>query len=83
MPQSTKSISPLRQRMLDDMKMRKLNKRTQETYIRAVVKFSRHLKRSPDTTTADELRGFQLQMVNDGISPGTINATITGLRFFF
>jgi site-specific recombinase XerD len=83
MTKSSKSISPLRKRMLDDMAMRKLNHRTQDTYIRAVVKFSHYLKRSPDTATAGELRDFQLHMVNDGVSPGTINATITGLRFFF
>jgi integrase/recombinase XerD len=83
MTKSNKSISPLRQRMLDDLAMRKLNHRTQQCYIRAVVKFTRYLKRSPDTATADELRDFQLHMVNEGISPGTLNATITGLRFFF
>ncbi|MFQ3246981.1 MAG: integrase/recombinase XerD [Arenicella sp.] len=69
--------------MLDDLAMRKLNHRTQQCYIRAVVKLTRYLKRSPDTATADELRDFQLHMVNEGISPGTLNATITGLRFFF
>jgi integrase/recombinase XerD len=83
MTKSNKSISPLRQRMLDDLAMRKLNHRTQQCYIRAVVKLTRYLKRSPDTATADELRDFQLHMVNEGISPGTLNATITGLRFFF
>jgi site-specific recombinase XerD len=69
--------------MLDDLAMRKLNHRTQQCYIRAVVKLTRYLRRSPDTATADELRDFQLHMVNEGISPGTLNATITGLRFFF
>ena len=83
MTQSNKSFSPLRQRMLDDLAMRKLNYRTQQCYIRAVVKLTRYLKRSPDTATSEELRDFQLHMVNEGISPGTLNATITGLRFFF
>jgi integrase/recombinase XerD len=83
MTKSNKSISPLRQRMIDDLAMRKLNHRTQQCYIRAVVKLTRYLRRSPDTATADELRDFQLHMVNEGISPGTLNATITGLRFFF
>ena len=49
MTKSTKTISPLRQRMLDDMAMRKLNHRTQDCYIRAVLKLSAHLKRSPAT----------------------------------
>ena len=83
MTQSNKSVSPLRQRMLDDMAMRKLHPATQATYLRAVIKLSQFLKRSPATATADDLRDFQLQMTNDGVSPGTINATITGVRFFF
>ena len=83
MTQSTKSISPLRQRMLDDMAIRHLNSKTQLAYLRAVVKLTRYLKRSPDTATPDDLREFQLHMVNQGVSPGTHNATITGLRFFF
>ena len=83
MKQSNKSISPLRQRMLDDMAIRKLSTGTQTGYIRAVVKFSLFLKRSPDTASAEDLRAFQLHLVKQGVSPGTLNATITGLRFFF
>ena len=83
MKQSNKSISPLRQRMLDDMAMRKLSTGTQTGYIRAVVNFTRFLKRSPDTARAEDLRAFQLHLVEEGVAPGTLNATITGLRFFF
>lgn len=83
MTKSNKPISPLRQRMLDDMAMRKLNHRTQECYIRAVVRLCRYLKRPPDTATANELRDFQIHLANNDVGAGTINATITGLRFFF
>ncbi len=83
MTQSTKTISPLRQRMLDDMKLRKLTPKTQSAYIRAVKTFTRFLGRSPDTASPDDLRLFQLHMVEQGISSTTLNATITGLRFFF
>ena len=79
----TPTVSPLRQRMIDDMRMRKLNGKTQIGYIRAVRRFSAYLKRSPDTATAEELRSFQLHMVDTGTSPGTINATLSGLKFFF
>lgn len=80
---SSKTISPLRQRMMEDMRMRKLAPHTQAGYIRAVRKFARYLKRSPDTATAEELRNFQLYLVDHGASPITLNATITGLKFFF
>jgi site-specific recombinase XerD len=77
------NITPLRQRMLDDMTMRKLSEKTQVQYIRAVKKFTRFHGRSPDTANAEDLRRFQLEMVSTGVSSITINATITGLRFFF
>ena len=83
MTKSTKTISPLRQRMLDDMALRKLKPGTQACYIRAVVKLTRFLKRAPDTASADDLREFHIHLVNKGVSAGTLNATITGLRFFF
>ena len=79
----SQSISPLRQRMLEDMHMRKLADKTQSQYIRAVRRLTQYLGRSPDTATAEDLRKFQLHLVNEGVSPGTLNVTITGLRFFF
>ena len=83
MPESTKPISPLRQRMLDDMRLRKLSPKTQSGYIRAVVNFTRFLKRSPDTAEAEDLRRYQLHLVEQGTSSGSLNANISGLRFFF
>ena len=53
---SEKPISPLRQRMLDDMNMRRFVPETQREYIRAVKKLASFLGRSPDTATAEDLR---------------------------
>ena len=83
MDSTTQSASPLRQRMLDDMRMRKLEPKTQEAYIRAVRKLAVYLKRSPDTATVEDLRNFQLHLVDTGTSPITLNATLSGLKFFF
>jgi len=80
---SQHSTTPLRRRMIEDMTMRKLNPKTQSAYIRAVRKLAQFLGRSPDTATAEELRCFQLHLVELGVSSITLNATITGLRFFF
>jgi len=76
-------VSPLRLRMIEDLRMRQLNGKTQVAYIRAVRRFAGFLGRSPDTATAEDLRRFQLHMAEQGTSSMTINATITGLRFFF
>ncbi len=83
MTHSNKSISPLRQRMIDDMTLRKLNPKTQAGYLRAVIKFTLFFGRSPDLASPEDLRTFQLQQVEQGVSSTTINATITGLKFFF
>ena len=58
MTQSIRLTSPLRQRMLEDMRLRKLSPKTQKAYIRAVVNFTRFLGRSPDTAEAEDLRRY-------------------------
>ena len=83
MNQSTPATSELRQRMIDDMRMRKFADKTQSQYIRAVRNFASYLHRSPDTATDEELRNYQLYLVDHGISPVSLNVTITGLKFFF
>jgi len=69
--------------MIEDMTMRKLNPKTQAGYLRAVLRFTRFFGRSPDLASPEDLRAFQLQLVKEGVSSITINATITGLTFFF
>lgn len=83
MDESTTNVSPLRQRMTEGMRMRRLEPKTQTAYLRAVRKLAAFLKASPDTATAEDLRRFQMHMVDGGASPITLNATISGLKFFF
>jgi site-specific recombinase XerD len=68
--------------MIDDMTMRRLNRNTQQTYIRAVKNFTQFLGRSPDTATAEDFRLFQLHLAENKVSNSSINGTISGLRFF-
>ena len=79
----TPTLSPLRQRMLDDMRMRCLAPKTQNHYLRAVRRFAAFLGRSPDTADVEDLRRYQLHLVDHGVSPVSLNAAITGLKFFF
>jgi site-specific recombinase XerD len=83
MDASPRAVSPLRQRMLDDMRLRKLNPKTQSAYLRSVSNFARYLGRAPDTATVEDLRNYQLYLVDHGTSPISLNAAITGLKFFF
>ena len=77
------AISPLRQRMIDDMTLRRFGEKTQYDYIRVVRNLTIFLDRSPDTATAEDLRRFQLHLTERRVRAGTINAMVTALRFFF
>jgi integrase/recombinase XerD len=80
---SAKPISPLRQRLIDDMTARRFSEATRKDYVRHVRTFAAFLGRSPDTATSDDLRRFQLHMAQQQVSPWSINAAIAALRFFF
>ena len=75
--------TPLRQRMIEDMRIRGMAEKTRAAHIRAVKDFAIFLKRSPDTATPEELRAYQLHMTNAGMSATTFNVRIVSLRFFF
>jgi integrase/recombinase XerD len=83
MTSSQPTVSPLRQRIIDDMRMRQLAPKTQAHYLRIVREFARYLGRAPDTATVEDLRGYQLHLGDHGTSPVSVNAAITGLKFFF
>src|SRR6201984_670624 len=78
----TNTVSPLRQRMIEDMAARKLNPHTQRSHIYSCRRFAAWLKRSPDTATADEVRRFQLYLI-ETTSICNRNRIMTGVRFLF
>ena len=79
----TNTVSPLRQRMIEDMAARKLNPHTQRSHIHSCKRFAAWLKRSPDTATPDEVRRFQLHLIESGASICNRNRIMTGVRFLF
>jgi integrase/recombinase XerD len=80
---TTEAITPLRQRMIEDMTARKLKPHTQRSHIYSCKRFAAWLKRSPDTATPDEVRSFQLHLIESGASIGNRNRIMTGVRFLF
>jgi integrase/recombinase XerD len=78
-----KTISPLRQRMIEDMSVRHFDPHTQSGYILAVKKFTAFFGRSPDQADAEDLRRFQIHLRETGVSAPTVNSTVSGLRFFY
>jgi site-specific recombinase XerD len=77
------AISPLRRRMTEDMRIRGFAPKTRTDYIRRVRDFTAFLGRSPDRARAEDRRRYQLHLRSGGVSPTSINATVSALRFFF
>ncbi len=76
-------LSPLRRRMIEDMRVRNLSPATQEAYVRAVEKLSRHFGRSPDRLNLEDVRAFQVHLASQGNAWSTVNQTVCALRFFY
>lgn len=76
-------MSPLRARMIEDMRIRGMAETSQKAHIRALKDFTAFLGRAPDSATPDELRAYQLHMTDSEVTPSVYNARITALRFFF
>jgi site-specific recombinase XerD len=80
---TTEAITPLRQRMIEDMNARKLGKHTQRGHIHSCKRFAGFIKRSLETATAEDIRRFQLHLSETGVSICNRNRIMTGLRFLF
>jgi integrase/recombinase XerD len=78
---NTDIVTPLRQRMIEDMNARKLCAGTQRGHIRSCRRFVAFLERSPDAATVEDIRRFQLHLAEAGVSICTRNRIMTGLRF--
>jgi integrase/recombinase XerD len=77
------SISPLRQRMIEDMTVGGFTPGTQRGYLTAVSNLTTFIGRLPDQAEADGLRRFQLHMRSNRATATTMNAAVSALRFFF
>jgi len=82
-PSTDAPVSPLRQRMQQDMLMRGLGPHTRQDYVRHVRRFAAFLGRSPDTATPEDIRRFQLDQHENGVGPASINSAVSALRFLF
>ena len=80
---SASSHGSLRQRMIEDMRLRGFVEQTRKTYLRHVEALAVFLGRSPDTATAEDLRRFQLHQAEAGVSTPMLNGAVSALRFFF
>ena len=77
------TVSPLRQRLIDDMTMRRFSQETQRNYLRDVGRFATWLGKSPHTAVAEDIRRFQIEQQQAGVPAPTMNSIVAALRLFF
>jgi Phage integrase, N-terminal SAM-like domain len=76
-------MSPLRQRMIEDMPLAGLAAGTQQHYIQAVRRLAAHYRRSPDQLSEEEVRAYLLDLCRRGVARGTFQSNQYGLRFLY
>ena len=74
-------ITPLRQRMIEDMTIRRLKERTQDFYQRTVGNYAKYFDRSPAELGFEHVRQYQLHLIRSGCNPSYVNHTMSALRF--
>jgi integrase/recombinase XerD len=76
-------MGALREKMIEEMKLRNFSPRTQQSYLSAMVGLVKHYRRTPDQLTQDEIRSYLLHLQQRGLSPSSRNVAISGMKFFY
>ena len=76
-------MSPLRERMIEDMTLAGLALGTRQAYTQAVRRLAARYRRSPDQLSEVEVRGYLLELRRQGSARGTFKISLYGLRFFY
>jgi integrase/recombinase XerD len=79
----TQGATSLRERLIDDMNVRRLSRATQRNYVRDVARFAGWLGRPPDQATDEDLRRYQIEQSETGVGAPAMNAAVSALRFFY
>jgi integrase/recombinase XerD len=77
-------MTPLRQRMTEDMQVRNLSPHTRACYVQQVSLFARHFNQSPETLGPEQIRAYQVYLTNEKkLAPGSILIAVAALRFLY
>jgi integrase/recombinase XerD len=76
-------MTPLRQRMLEDLKVRNFSPTTQRAYIYAVARFAQHFGKSPELLGPEEIRAYQLHLLSKQLAWSTFKVSVCALRFLY
>src|SRR5918996_2365816 len=77
-------MTPLRQRMTEDMQVRNLSPHTQNSYVQQVSLFARHFNKSPEMLAPEDIRAYQVYLTNvKKLAPGSVLIAVAALRFLY
>jgi integrase/recombinase XerD len=76
-------MTPLRQRFVEDLRVRNRSPRTMERYVSLVARFAKHFGRSPEALGPEEVRAYQLHLIERRVSWSYFNQTVCALRFLY
>ena len=77
-------MTPLRQRMIEDMRVRNLSPNTQRLYIDRVAKFARYFHQSPERLGPEDVRTYQVYLIHQmQASSSALQQTVAALRFLY
>ncbi len=76
-------MGALREKMIEEIRLRNFSPRTEQSYVAAMVGLVKHYHRSPDQLTQDEIRSYLLHLKERGLSPSSRNVAISGMKFFY
>jgi integrase/recombinase XerD len=76
-------MTPLRQRFVDDLRLRHYSPKTVKAYVAGVVRFAKHFQRSPAELGAEEIRAFQLHLLQQQATWSVYNQSVCALRFLY
>src|SRR5262249_60565674 len=76
-------MTPLRQRFVDDLRLRNYSPKTVKAYVAGVLRFARHFGRSPAELGAEQVRTFQIPLLQQQATWSLFNQTVCALRFLY
>src|SRR5438445_10117727 len=77
-------MTPIRQRMTEDMQVRNLALNTQMSYVQQVSLFARHFDKSPEQLRPEDIRAYQVYLTNEKkLAPGSVLIAVAALRFLY
>jgi len=76
-------VTPLRRKMIQDMRIKNLSPETQKRYVGRVAAFALHFGKCPSKLGPEEVRQYQIHLIQRGVSPSHLNVTVSALKFLY